>query len=79
MTSLNNITVQISFHQTQEKFIFSTNLESTIKMTNYLKSKNYSIKDLYLLENNKFKKITTKQFINYFNFHIELLENLSLI
>ena len=79
MTSLNNITVQISFHQTREKFIFSTNLESTIKMTNYLKSKNYSIKDLYLLENNKLKKITAKQFINYFNFHIELLENLSLI
>lgn len=79
MTSLNNITVQISFHQTREKFIFSTNLESTIKMTNYLKNKNYSIKDLYLLENNKFKKITPKQFINYFNFHIELLENLSLI
>ena len=48
-------------------------------MTNYLKNKNYSIKDLYLLENNKFKKITAKQFINYFNFHIELLENLSLI
>lgn len=79
MLSLNNITVQISFQQTLEKFIISTQKESTEKMAKFLAGKNYYIKDLYLIENNKLKKITKTQFVNYFSFNTELLESLSLI
>ncbi len=40
MLSLNNITVQLSFQQTLEKFIFSSQTESTEKMAKYLAGKN---------------------------------------
>lgn len=78
MLSLNNIVIQISFQQTLEKFIFSTQKESTEKMAKYLAGKNYYIKDLYLISDNKLKKITTKQFVTYFKFSTELLENLNI-
>ena len=47
-------------------------------MAKYLSGKNYYIKDLYLISDNKLKKITTKQFVTYFKFSTELLESLNL-
>ena len=41
MTSLNNITVQISFHQTLEKFIFSTNLVKYKSKKDYRKKQGH--------------------------------------
>lgn len=78
MLSLNNITVQISFQQTLEKFIISTQKESTEKMAKYLAGKNYYIKDIHLISDNKLKKITTKKFVTYFKFSTELLKNLNI-
>jgi len=79
MITLNNITVQLSFNETTQKIIFSTSTKSTDEFISYLKVNNYTINKIHLIENNKFKVLSKKQFINYFNFSTELLILLKLI
>lgn len=78
MITNNNIIVQISFYETMEKFIFSTNTDSTNEMAKFLAGKKWTIKEMHLIECNKFKKLSRKQFIKWFDFNTELLENLNL-